>query len=81
VSKQELLEQLKRAKYEFDFAPLAEKHERLRRLQELLDRAREGTTLSRYDLLQVIEPVYREYRAARRRDEARLMRRIVGSKP
>jgi hypothetical protein len=81
VSKKELLEQIKQAKYEFDFAPLAEKHERLEHLNRLLDKAREGTKLSRSELLEAIEPRYQDYKAARRREEARIMRRVIGSKP
>ena len=80
-SKPKLLEQIKQAKYEFDFAPPSEKHARLQSLNHLLDEARAGTLLSRYDLLQAIEPLYQEYKAARRREEARIMRRVIGSKP
>jgi hypothetical protein len=80
-SKHQLLEQIKQAKYEFDFAPLSEKRARLEALNRLLDQASEGTMHSRNDLLQAIEPLYQEYKAARRREEARIMRRVIGSKP
>jgi hypothetical protein len=64
VSKKELLEKIKQAKYECDYAPLSEKHERLEHLNRLLDQAQEGTHLSRSELLEAIEPRDPQYKVA-----------------
>jgi hypothetical protein len=80
VPKHELLEQILAARFELDYASRENKALHRDRLFQLLDQAREGTNLSRQDLVQAIHDRYTAYRRERRdRERVSLAQKLRSS--
>jgi hypothetical protein len=69
VPRHELLEKILEARYEFDYAPRESKASAEKTLMELVDKAIEGTHVSRYGLLEAIHNRYLALKRQRRRRE------------
>ena len=69
MPRNELLERILDARYEFDYAPRESKAAAEKALMELVDKAIEGTNVSRYELLGAIHDRYLDLKRQRRKKE------------
>ncbi len=69
MARNELLEKILAARYDFDYAPRESKASAERILMELVDKAIEGTQISRHELLGAMHERYLELKRQRRRKE------------
>ena len=69
MSRNELLEQILAARYDFDYAPRELKAKYEKALFALVDKAIEGKKTSRFELLETIHDRYLDYKRERRKRE------------
>ncbi len=69
MSKNEKLDRILEARYEFDYAPRESKASAEKALMELVDKAIAGTHVSRYELLEAMHDRYLDFKRQRRRKE------------
>jgi len=69
VSPTPLLDRILDARYEFDYAPRESKASAEKTLMDLVDKAIEGTNVSRFELLAALHDRYLELKRQRRKKE------------
>jgi hypothetical protein len=70
------LERILQAWYDFEGAHPSAKNQQRNAFNELLDKARSGTSLSRQDLIQAMRDRYREFKTARDKEMRALLNRL-----
>ena len=69
MARHELLDKILEARYEFDYAPRESKASAEKILMDLVDKAIEGTDVSRYGLLEAIHDRYLDLKRQKRMKE------------